>query len=254
MSQPSFARTQIKYWIGLVLILLVLIVIAWNTVSSFHNSQITEIESESEQHIQFLRDIIQEKLQDKNYTSVESLLYQWGEQHSQRIAEVTLVMANGFVLGAYSSETIPAHRRSFSMIIPFSYQDSATLNLLVNLESAYTRTRELSNILGFLIVAFSLFLTIMMWLFLRKKSLTIELKGRSDFLSNTVVNLKSEIIAREEAENAVVKSERKFRLLADHTQDWEYLVEPDGKYLYLSPACEKLPATVQQNFRPTPSC
>lgn len=36
------------------------------------------------------------------------------------------------------------------------------------------------------------------------------------------------------------ESETRFRLLAEHTQDWEYLRKPDGTFLYISPSCEQL--------------
>jgi PAS domain S-box-containing protein len=36
------------------------------------------------------------------------------------------------------------------------------------------------------------------------------------------------------------KSETKFRLLADHTHDCEYWIDPNGKFIYLSPSCERI--------------
>ena len=36
------------------------------------------------------------------------------------------------------------------------------------------------------------------------------------------------------------ESELKFRLLADYTLDWEYWVDPDGKFIYLSPSCQQI--------------
>jgi len=38
---------------------------------------------------------------------------------------------------------------------------------------------------------------------------------------------------------ALKRSETKFRLLADYAADWEYWINPDGEYVYISPACEK---------------
>jgi len=35
------------------------------------------------------------------------------------------------------------------------------------------------------------------------------------------------------------KSELKYRLLADFASDWEYWINPEGEYVYISPACEK---------------
>jgi len=38
----------------------------------------------------------------------------------------------------------------------------------------------------------------------------------------------------------LAESEQKFRLLADHTHDWEYWMDPKGNYLYISPSCERI--------------
>jgi len=44
------------------------------------------------------------------------------------------------------------------------------------------------------------------------------------------------------------QSENKFRLLADHTFDWEYWVDPDGKFIYLSPSCERITGYSPKEF------
>jgi len=36
------------------------------------------------------------------------------------------------------------------------------------------------------------------------------------------------------------ESEKKFRLVADFTYDWEYWIAPDGRFIYVSPACERI--------------
>ncbi len=47
---------------------------------------------------------------------------------------------------------------------------------------------------------------------------------------------------------AKIESETKFRLFADHTNDWEYLIDTDGKYIYLSSSCEKITGYSQSEF------
>ena len=34
------------------------------------------------------------------------------------------------------------------------------------------------------------------------------------------------------------QSEEKYRILADYSPNWEYWMAPDGRYLYVSPACQ----------------
>ncbi len=43
----------------------------------------------------------------------------------------------------------------------------------------------------------------------------------------------------ERQQNVLKQSETKFRLLADYAADWEYWINPEGEYIYISPACEK---------------
>ncbi|MCG6918099.1 MAG: GAF domain-containing protein [Deltaproteobacteria bacterium] len=45
---------------------------------------------------------------------------------------------------------------------------------------------------------------------------------------------------REQEEKALRESEKLFRMVADFTYDWEYWLSPDGKYLYVSPACQRI--------------
>ena len=35
-------------------------------------------------------------------------------------------------------------------------------------------------------------------------------------------------------------SETKYRIIADNTYDWEYWVNPEGRFLYTSPSCMRV--------------
>jgi len=45
---------------------------------------------------------------------------------------------------------------------------------------------------------------------------------------------------RQQADEALKQSERQLRSVADFTQDWEDWIEPGGKYVYVSPSCERI--------------
>jgi len=42
------------------------------------------------------------------------------------------------------------------------------------------------------------------------------------------------------SEEALRKSEEKYRTLANYTYDWEFWITPDGNYNYVSPSCERI--------------
>lgn len=63
---------------------------------------------------------------------------------------------------------------------------------------------------------------------------------RTAQLESTNDHLVQEIAEREKVEQALRKSETRFRLLAENMSDLVCLHEPNGKYIYVSPSCETL--------------
>ena len=57
-----------------------------------------------------------------------------------------------------------------------------------------------------------------------------------------------DISFRKQAEEALMKSEERFRTVADFTYDWEYWVAPDGHYVYVSPSCERITGYTPDEF------
>ena len=51
-----------------------------------------------------------------------------------------------------------------------------------------------------------------------------------------------------QAEKELREREELFRLVADFTYDWEYWLSPDGTYIYVSPACERLTGYSVEEF------
>ncbi len=60
----------------------------------------------------------------------------------------------------------------------------------------------------------------------------IEISGKEYLLSHFV-----DLTEQKKTEEALRKNERRYRIVADFSFDWEYWIGPDGKFKYISPSC-----------------
>ena len=67
-----------------------------------------------------------------------------------------------------------------------------------------------------------------------------------NFLGTRVSN--RDLTKRKLAEEDLRKSEEKYRIVADFTYDWEDWVDPSGKYMYVSPSCERITGYRRDEF------
>ncbi len=76
-----------------------------------------------------------------------------------------------------------------------------------------------------------------------------------DWFDGRVVHLQIafDISARKEAEAALQASEEKFRTVADFTYDWEYWINEQGSFNYISPSCERITGYSVQEFEENPA-
>lgn len=64
--------------------------------------------------------------------------------------------------------------------------------------------------------------------------------------------LTSEIARRRRAQEALTESERRHRIVADFTYDWEWWRGPNGRFLYVSPSCERITGRGPEEFMESP--
>ena len=64
--------------------------------------------------------------------------------------------------------------------------------------------------------------------------------------------LAQQIEERKQAEEALRASEMKYRIVADNTYDWEWWRDPEGKFLYVSPSCQKVTDYKGEDFAADP--
>jgi len=55
-----------------------------------------------------------------------------------------------------------------------------------------------------------------------------------------VASFSRDVTESKRAVEALRESENKFRIVADNTYDFEFWLDPDGKYVYVSPSCERV--------------
>jgi PAS domain S-box-containing protein len=74
-------------------------------------------------------------------------------------------------------------------------------------------------------------------------------------LENTrlIEALRRELGERVRAEEALHENEEKYRAVADFTYDWEYWLGPNGRYIYVSPSCERITGYRAEEFLQDPA-
>lgn len=60
--------------------------------------------------------------------------------------------------------------------------------------------------------------------------------------------IREDISARKETELSLLASEERLRIIAENTSDWEYWRGPDGNYVWVSPACERITGVAAESF------
>ena len=63
-----------------------------------------------------------------------------------------------------------------------------------------------------------------------------------------IIGVSNDITERKLAEDALIKSEEKYRTIANFTNDWEYWLDPNDNFLYCSPSCERISGYKAMDF------
>ena len=61
-----------------------------------------------------------------------------------------------------------------------------------------------------------------------------------------------DIVSQKVLEEKLRESEEKYRIVADNTYDWEFWIDPDGRFQYTSPSCERVTGYAAQEFMDKP--
>jgi formate hydrogenlyase transcriptional activator len=71
---------------------------------------------------------------------------------------------------------------------------------------------------------------------------------RTANLTKTRKQLPSQIAQRNRVDEALRESETKYRIVADYTYDWEWWRDPSGKFVYVSPSCQRITHHSSEEF------
>jgi PAS domain S-box-containing protein len=71
---------------------------------------------------------------------------------------------------------------------------------------------------------------------------------RTAELTKKTETLEREMDERKRAEEALVDSETKYRIVADNTRDWEWWLGTNGGFVYVSPSCKEITGHEAQEF------
>jgi formate hydrogenlyase transcriptional activator len=78
--------------------------------------------------------------------------------------------------------------------------------------------------------------------------LELRVEERTEDLVKANVLLAQQAEERKRAEEWLRESELKYRIVADHTSDWEWWRDPEGKFIYVSPSCKEITHRPPEDF------
>jgi PAS domain S-box-containing protein len=67
-----------------------------------------------------------------------------------------------------------------------------------------------------------------------------------------IANLSLDHLRQKKMAVSLRESEKRFRLVADFTYDWEYWIAPDGAFVYVSPSCKRISGHGPEDFARRP--
>ncbi|HMK47287.1 MAG TPA: PAS domain S-box protein, partial [Methanocella sp.] len=63
-----------------------------------------------------------------------------------------------------------------------------------------------------------------------------------------VISFDRDISERKQAEEVLHRSEERYRIVADNTYDWEFWLDTDKKFIYISPSCQRITGYAASEF------
>ncbi len=218
MKWKLYITYKLKYWIFLIILVVLQIILAGVIAQNEYYSTAEEIRSYSAKGFAFLEESIKESLQRNDYITVKKFLQKWLENHSNRVVTLKLVTTNNFALVDFKSKIVPTFVYQLNSKIKYSYHGNAELNVVYDLSSATEKRQNYLIALGIMIFLSTVVLIIIIWQVLKRRELSFEL-----IEANKILN--EDIIERQKTEKLLRESEANYIDLYDNAPDMFVSVE-----------------------------
>ncbi len=195
MKQKKPNKQEPRYWLGLIVVVCVLIAISIVVVTSKKQALLEEEEIRARSDLVFISDRIHSMLQANNYEDIEPFARTWAGFHSDRIAELKVTVANGFVLIHIMQDSMPDRIHKTGVKVPYSYDNHVELELTSTLSSVDRAILNDIKTLGLIVVLSTLAMGFILWLALKRHSAAVALRLQSEELNKLSIAIEQSPVA-----------------------------------------------------------
>ena len=221
-SSPRWIlRSRVRSWLAFNLAIGLLFVAAMVLVQLDLRRDLAAAQMASQSELALVGSVITEELRRGHYQRLDSLLREWGIANP-RLAELSVIGPDGFVISTYRRGAVPAAALTLALLIDYSYNGRATLNLSRDLDEVYERNATLRDRLLILMITFSGLLGAVLWLLLNRQREARILNERAVALDAAYASLRA--------------SEEHLRNIIDIEPECVLLLNATGQIIEINPA------------------
>ncbi|MBU8893702.1 MAG: PAS domain S-box protein [Bacteroidales bacterium] len=179
MKQLLFEKGNYKYWLFFMAFIISLIIISIAVIENMRKKLKGNTQEHMAVDLNFLSNNVKDRFQKGDYESIDSYVSGWAELHSNRVVELKLTTANGYVLSHFIRDNNLVPCFTIEEEIEYSYHSKANLKLIGDFSGVNKEISDNYTYLSFVIFIASLALGFITWLAIRKNVLASDLQKRT---------------------------------------------------------------------------